>query len=371
MSPHSPIAATNKIFPPPVYTEQFVPPTLRDFTEQKFGASSVLDLKKYTLIQLKAFAQYYKLHITGTKTVLYDRLIDYFVRGRAAQHIQRVFRGHLVREAVALRAAAAARRGGEPVNETDFYTLEPVRDIPYLEVYGFTDERAHLFVFHIHSITTLIMRGGGLDNEPVNPYTREKIPDNIILEVLRYIRLQRILWPEIEILHPSLYKFLWKCGGGGISVIQKLYTQQQILQKLHDIREKPNTQRAVALFAEIDLLGNYTSADWFLNLSIKEVYFYWNILYDLWLYRAGILADTKMQICPLHAPFEGKNLTQMTDLTYGVVIDATLYAMENMVYMSDNEEYRKLGCMYVLMALTVVSPEARVAFPYLFENIAY
>jgi hypothetical protein len=43
--------------------------------------------------------------------------------------------------------------------------------------------------------------------------------------------------------------------------------------------------------------------------------------------------------------------------------------MEYMVMDGVDEDSRKLGGMYVLTALTLVSREARVAFPWLYEGI--
>lgn len=45
--------------------------------------------------------------------------------------------------------------------------------------------------------------------------------------------------------------------------------------------------------------------------------------------------------------------------------------MEYIVLDGINEDSRKLGAMYTLCALTTVSYNARRAFPWLYETIAY
>jgi hypothetical protein len=43
--------------------------------------------------------------------------------------------------------------------------------------------------------------------------------------------------------------------------------------------------------------------------------------------------------------------------------------MENMIYCGIDDEYRKIGALHVLTALTNVSLEARNAMPWLFDTL--
>jgi hypothetical protein len=45
--------------------------------------------------------------------------------------------------------------------------------------------------------------------------------------------------------------------------------------------------------------------------------------------------------------------------------------MENLIYSGIDEEYRKIGALHVLSALTLVSSPARIAMPWLYESIVF
>ena len=51
------------------------------------------------------------------------------------------------------------------------------------------------------------------------------------------------------------------------------------------------------------------------------------------------------------------------------VQNACLCAMENMVYTGTSSEFKVLGAFQVLCALTIVSPPARAAMPWLYESM--
>jgi hypothetical protein len=83
--------------------------------------------------------------------------------------------------------------------------------------------------------------------------------------------------------------------------------------------------------------------------------------------------ETKQRICPFHGPFDYifTRPVQYNTLSLEQIKLACLIVMENMIYSGIDDEYRKIGCFHALSALTVVSPGARDAMPWLYESVVY
>jgi len=341
-------------------------------------------LIKYKIPELKSIAQKNNLNVSGTKTILINRIMTFYEKCRCATIIQKSVRRWFVRLWMNTRSYV---KNTNHINDADFYTFEPIIEIPYKYYFSYSSS-GNIYGFRVQSFIHLVyksMIGSSTVSEKcivLNPYNREPISEEIIMNLFRFIRLYRILF-EIdgktnELLEDgceNLYDIIYikpeitKDKTDFIKKIHYTIIKQNITRKLEEIRKKTIIQRIINLFMDIDLLGNYTSYTWFSNLTTNETIIYWGLLYDIWLYRAGIMDETKKLICPFHDPFHKKILS--TSTTIEDVIDHCLYAMENMVYMSPEEEYRKLGAMYVLCALTFVSNQARYALPWLVDIVGW
>lgn len=335
-------------------------------------------IKKHKIPQLKQIAQQLHLRVSGTKPILISRIIEYYTKYQCASKIQKIVRGWFVRLWMHGRAIARARNC---INDADFYSFEPIDEIPYRFYFTYVSPAAQQrYGFHIKSFIMLVYKNI-IDNGSIsvlNPYNREPIPEIAVFDAFRFARLynicvggggtaDNIFEDDCENMRDIIY-----CGGGGggsAAEIQEMILKQSITRKLENIRKKPLEQRVINLFMDIDLLGNYTSHEWFSRLTAHNAVIFWGALYDIWLYRAGILQETKKRICPIHDPFHKKIMRNPRSVEE--VLEYCLYAMENLVYMSPDEEYRKLGAMYVLCALTAVSGDARRALPWLTDVVGW
>jgi hypothetical protein len=146
-----------------------------------------LSIKKCKQPELKAIAKYFKLHVTGTKPILIDRIELFFKKERAATQIQCAFRGHLIRFSVRLRGDAFKKRT-ICVNDTDFYTLDPLNEIEYDDFYSYKDSANFIYGFSIGSLITLFKNKGNI----TNPYNREKLSFKSMNEVFILYKLGKI-----------------------------------------------------------------------------------------------------------------------------------------------------------------------------------
>jgi hypothetical protein len=143
--------------------------------------------------------------------------------------------------------------------------------------------------------------------------------------------------------------------------------------KIIEIRKKPTSIRIQELFIEIDHLGNYTQSSWFTNLEKRDLLRLYRVLYDIWNFRAQLSIDIKLKICPLFDPFSSIFIQPIyqNNITEQQIKFVCLTIIENMVYSGVDEEFRKLGTLHALSALTVVSSPARMSMPWLYESISF
>jgi hypothetical protein len=407
--------------------KKHIPPQKELLTYKDFFKKKV-ELKKYKIPELKLLAKHYKLHVTGRKPVLIERIEGLFVKMINAVKIQSIVRGFFVRLSVKLRGLAF-KNIPICINETDFYTLEPLRDIPFELFYSYTDASHFTYGFNINSLVTLYKKKGKI----VNPYNREEFTCENTRKLYSLYRLVNILFlnileentndtnsacyvspvvsapsaaRQINLIRPNylttqppsatehsrpLPASLTAMHSGSNQEVPATLDNLNISQfnaHLHSgvsiesirrslaiisqVRAKPLHQRIIELFMEIDQLGNYTDPSWFLQLDKPELYRYLNILIDLWRYRARINQDTKRHICPLGEPYSGflSLRERVNDTPVIKYQEGCICIMENMVLTGINTDSRCLGALHVLTALTIVSYRARDSMIWLYEGAA-
>lgn len=395
---------------------------MNQFTYQAFFKNPV-DIRKFTIPQLKRIAAFQKLHVSGKKTVLIDRILTFYHANVCAMHIQKIMRGFFVKRSLQLRGAAVKDRQ-ICVNQSDFYTLEPLEEISPFEFFSYTDSSNFTYGFNILSLVSLLKRKG---RGTVNPYNRAKIPETIIGDVIRlywYVAiLHKDVIPEQDLndsymnqylepikLTPFLrgyyYGFPAKMrklrplvprsleltvspqntvldasaaahieGDAAATAVHNIDLQimhmEQMRRKIQELGARPIQERATELFMEIDQLGYYTDNHWFTDLSTNQMFQYYYQLNDIWRYQGMLSMQMKHRLSPLADPFQNVHTIRRhamhEQITHEDILTECLQAMELLIYTAFDVEDRKLGAMLVLMGLTRVSIPCRQAISWLYD----
>ena len=118
-------------------------------------------------------------------------------------------------------------------------------------------------------------------------------------------------------------------------------------------------------------LGNYVSLYWFTDLTMTELVTFYEWMHEIWTRVTSYTLELREQISPFYDPFgtfsfyeRWGNCETIND--FRIVCIKT---MEHIIFDGINDEMRKLGTMYVLCALTLVSRNAKEAMPWLYETI--
>jgi hypothetical protein len=303
-----------------------------------------VNMQRIKLDELKRIAKTNGLYVSGTKDVLIARITAFFKKVRITVRMQTIYRGNYVRKIFKSRGIGLIQRS-KCVNDTDFFTLDSIYDVGIYDFFSYTDVAGFTYGFDLNSLNLLLRKQGYI----TNPYTREKMDGKMLATIISLFRHQPLgEMPE----------------GGAIS----------ILERMRLVRIKPHQTRIRELFYEIDNLGNYTDSVWFSQLTRYELVGLLRNMYEIWSYRANMSTITKMNICPHFNPFQdgvmyfSENINRVN--TEELIMDC-LTIMENMIYTGIDEEYRKLGALHVLSALTLVSIPAKNSMPWLYDSLVF
>jgi len=304
----------------------------------------------YNIQQLKTIVKFYKLKLSGNKKELISRLYIFLFLSSYIIKIQKVFRGKLQRKFNDYFGPALKKRE-ICTNDTDFVTMDDLKDLQYGQFYSFKDNDGRVYGFDIASIYNLIYKNTDTINinkvGGINPYNRNKIPCFVMIDLKMIIRTSKILDIKVNVD--------FETDIGNVS------------------NAKSVEMRALSLFQNIDSLGNYSSPEWFLTLNRNQLIKFLRELSDIWNYRAQLSNEIKQNICPPNGdPFRNINLSYIMNENDVLNIKKNvLDVLEKFVNNGVDRDSKTLGAYYVLGALTLVNDSAATSLPWLFQSVSY
>ena len=258
-----------------------------------------------------------------------------------ATKIQKWYRGYRMRNLVYIHGKGILNRHC-CVNDCDFYTLEKLIDIPIPYFFSFYENRL-LYGCDIRSLLMLIPANttnpsSDKTNFPNNPYTRVPLD----------IKTLRSAYTLIKYLTGCEYSLQYQ---------ETTLTPQQQEQ-----------QRVLKLFQTIDSLDNYTSVDWFWNMSKSSLKRWYTEVEDIWNYRAQLTNQTRAKIIPPHGiAFSNPVIVIKAINNLESLREIVLREMERLVYSGIDRQHQILGAMYVLTGIVMVDYSAAQALPWLVQ----
>ena len=308
---------------------------------------SLVKTNKYKVSQLKDICKFYQIKKTGNRYELISRIYDYLKYSLYAIRIQKNIRGKLMRRYIDSCGPGLKNRR-LCINDSDFASLEPVEEIPFNQFFSFTDGKENVYGCDIVSLyglikTQLNSKKSNMKN-PENPYTRERMCDELMGNFSLRLRLAKVN----RIRH-------------------MVVVEEDIVDPVKQMEFK-----IIELFQSINELGNYADSKWFTELSKNMTIIFIREMYDIWHYRAQLTMDVMREIVPPHGnPFTGMNLHLAQSQSEDYVKKQAVRIIELMVKSGHTEGNRSLGAYYVLAALTLVSEPARNALPWLFQSVSH
>lgn len=355
--------------------------------------------------ELKALATLHCLLDTGTKPVLINRIQQFLEHTTNATIIQKNVRAYFARTLVKSLIKTSKNRH-RFVNDNDFYTLEPLQNVPFYFIFEFIDEENFSYGFNIESLINLYIKTGKV----YNPYNRRKISIQVMFEIFTIYGLLRIMFKNeinqeitfnipsnilfntmstndvyldsVTILDSELIEYPrhidyenYESDG---NIIQLLPIQQRtainlaimkdklrnIQEITHIIRHQTINRRLTNVFMEIDQFGHYTDSLWLSSLNKNNLKRFVINLREIWFHRANLDEIDRYNIYPFGNPFEN-----ICNQDCGCILNYCVSIIENLVLCSPHINDRKLATLFILTALTRVSTHARRELNWLYESI--
>jgi hypothetical protein len=320
---------------------------VKKYEELSIHNYSTLLVVKYKMDELKKLCTRYKISKGGNKDDLTKRIYEYCKNSIGPLKIQKVFRGFLCRKLHKMLGPALMDRKF-CTNDTDFFTMDDMAEIPTTQFYSYRDEDDFVYGFNIVSLHNLIQKEG---TRAKNPYNRNEFDNKVKVNVLNMIRLSKVLKIPIEI---------------------------ELKNEVMDPAKRMEL-KILDLFQTMNSYGNYANSEWFMDLPRNLHIRFARELVDIWNYRALLTVAKKQEICPPHgSPFLGTpyftnivNNATLNNLSNETVVKYNVQIIENLVKSAVDIDNKMLGTFYVLSALTLVSQPARDAMPWLYDAVVY
>lgn len=306
------------------------------------GEQDRLRKGKYTVPQLKYMCKHYQQRTTGNKDVLIQRLHEYLLNYISARKIQRIYKQYLLKKYIIAKGPAFIKRS-LCVNETDFFTMEPISDINIEQFISFQDKDTMIYGFDIISLCNIWLK---CPKPYRNPYNRNIFPS------------------ELEKNCNLIHKFS-KLYFSGVNT-----ETPETLVPINDISRFELD--VFNIFQEINALGNYAEHTWVLTLTRNNIIKFIREIVDIWSYRADLTFIVKQNICPPNGnPFLGIPLNILHSIETTRLQQMCISIIRSMVLSAADTMNRSLGAYYVLGALTLVSESAALSLPWLYQSVVY
>lgn len=305
----------------------------------------------YNRNQLKIIVKHYKIKQSGNKNEVQLRIYRYLVLSKQIITIQRVFRGYLYRNYIAIRGPGLKNRN-KCVNPTDFLSMEELQTIDNNQFFSYEDKDGFIYGFDILSLFNLIQETRRstriLRRDIKNPYNRASIPRDIIRRLYKVLRVAKILHVPITLDIPS-------------------EEQEEEVKSVQTI--------ATELFMTMDRFGHYTNPSWFLSLDLHGLRRFVRELTEIWNYRAGLTRQVKREICPHGDPLSVLRYSfifanedpEYFEEKQRMILDC----FKRLITSGVNEDSKSLGVYYILGALCLVNRETALGIPWLYDSFRY
>jgi hypothetical protein len=249
---------------------------------------------------------------------------------RAGPAIFRAWRLHLAR-----RAGPLLWYRAEANNPFDFFSADPVSEIPLRSIVSFVDSKGKGYIMDVASAVSLIEHAKGAGETPMNPFNREPLPATFLRRVARHgaaAKPQEALKPQTE--------------------------EQRLSLAVTDV------------FRAIEDLGYYTDPAWFMDMprvSLQRLYIE---LADIWYHRASLSVTDRNRIVPPPARPFPLSPSAVLVMPLRALRPLLLDTCRLLVSAAPARADKQTGVMYVLGGLCILSAGAGSAYPWLVEMFA-
>jgi hypothetical protein len=221
----------------------------------------------------------------------------------------------------------------EANNPFDFFSSDPVEEIPLRDFISYVDTDGKGYIMDIKSAISLLNHAKTSGETPTNPFNRAPLPALFMRRV----------------------KAGSKAAGGGWETLKP----QTEAEKL--------SLAATDLFRTMEDLGYYTDPAWILDLSRAQLQQLYIELADIWYHRAGLSSGDRVRIVPPPVRTFPLSVNAILVMQPRALKPLLIEVCRALVTTATARSDKQLGAMYILGALSIVCPATGVGYPWLTE----
>lgn len=349
------------------------------------------DLNKMTIPLLKMVCKHFKIKLMSKrkKADLIIYILENYERSISLINIQFIMKRALAMKWLSLHGPGLMNKVN-CVNDMDLMG-EDIIDLPLDQFFSFADN-GFTYAFNMATFSSLIYQNNmsyrGRRLGLLNPYTRDKVSNSVLKDFKRLVSLSVLFNRNFYLVHnddkmdretsindtpvsantpPNPTNM--RVTNNPVSITRTLingdveldFTPEEVD---YDIR---------SIFYVIDTYGYYTNPEWVLNMSINNLKGFIQNMVEIFNYRANLSSRVKQMIIPPNGFLtSGIRLREwLRDVTDTLILKRKVSEfMKKLVMTGIQQEYRDLGALYVLTALTMNSVDAAQAMPWLHDSVA-
>lgn len=272
------------------------------------------------------------------------------------------------------------RARARAVNDSDFVSLDDIKDIPDKDFIALEDAKSFVYGFNLESVVDLILKSDDNFLETFkkqsdrlcyrqyvrtlynhyckikinNPYTRDLLPCEFKLRVFQ-LYARKIYTASVE-GNQSMQLGSSRIGVGNGSAGQG---QGDIKQRVRN--------KCFSIFQKIDMFGYMTDIAWLMDENVKNLKFFYKRLALQWNLEFGLNNTARYRIARTHNLFSHAHLQEimLSRADKYVLLDKILDTMNILVSNGEGEGDRNTGCILILYALAAINRRCVEANPWL------
>lgn len=367
-----------------LYIKNYVPIANKTIELIEYLENSKIDFYPYS--RILASLEYYKLLDTSeigkstSKFVLVSNNIAkleslFTILIKANTHLDKLIK---IQRWIKIRLSAFNRRLHGPsrtraVNDSDFVSLDDIKDIPDKDFISLEDEQGFVYGFNLDSVVDLILKS---DENFIESFKKQ----SGVLCYRQYVRILYNHYNKIKINNPYTRDLLpCEFKLRAFQLHAKNIFKTTILNKQTslgnnssagtgsgDIRQQVRN-KCFAIFQKIDMFGYMTDIAWLMDENVKNLKFFYKKLALQWNLEFGLNNTARYRIAKTHNLFSHSHLQDiiLSRADKYVLLDKILDTLNVLVSNGESEGDRGTGCILILYALAAINPRCVEANPWL------
>ena len=255
------------------------------------------------------------------------------------------------------------------VNDSDFVSLDDLKDISNVEFISFKDDTGFIYGFHIDSIAELIFKSDENYYENFKKHSSNLCYKQFIKTLFNHYNKIKIFNPYTRFTINGTIKqnILRLYAMNKYNLNHSNAAQHNTRQNGHSIIDTKITisNKCFSIFQKIDMLGYFTDTSWLLDEHIKNIKIFYKKLASLWNFEFGLNNTARFKITKQHNLFQNLHDIMISRGDKYTILDKILDIINILVSNGETEGDKNTGCILVLYGLAFINYRCIQANPWL------